>query len=261
MELNEHTLFAIEIAREAGAELMRRFPQRHAVETKSTPIDLVTEADFASERILVERIRSRFPAHQILTEEGTAQGSLSADWLWVVDPLDGTVNYAHGFPVFSVSVALAHRGDVRSGAVYDPVRDIMFAAERGKGAWRDGKPIRVSKASTLGQAMLATGFPYDVATSPDNNVREFGHIVRKAQAVRRAGAASLDVSWVAAGVLDGYWEANLKPWDWAAGALLVEEAGGRVTDYDGAPWRIGRTRLVATNGLVHEALLGVLGEG
>jgi myo-inositol-1(or 4)-monophosphatase len=122
-------------------------------------------------------------------------------------------------------------------------------------------PIRVSQARTLGEAMLSTGFPYDVATSPDNNVREFGRIVRSAQAVRRAGAASLDVSWVAAGVLDGYWEANLKPWDWAAGALLVEEAGGRVTDYDGAPWRIGMTRLVATNGLLHGELLEVLGEG
>jgi myo-inositol-1(or 4)-monophosphatase len=258
MDFNEHTSFAMEIAREAGAELMRRFGHNHVVGTKSTPSDLVTEADFASEQLLVERIRQRYPSHQILTEEGSGQGSLGAEWLWVIDPLDGTVNYAHRLPSFAVSIAVARRGTVVGGVVYEPVRSLCFAAERGRGAECDGGPLRISAARTLSGAMLSTGFPYWMDGNPENNLREFTEVALRAQAVRRLGVASLDLAWVAAGVLDGYWEPNLQPWDWAAGALLVQEAGGNVTDYEGQPWGLGTTRLAATNGLFHAELLDAL---
>lgn len=258
MHFSEYTRFAMEIAQEAGAELKRRFNDHHDVRSKSTPNDLVTEADEVSEKLLVARIRRRFPGHGILTEEGTSQSRLDSEWLWLIDPLDGTVNYAHGLRSFSVSIALVHEGQVVSGVVYSPCQGLLFAAERGQGAWRDGKRLRVSSARTLSQAMLSTGFPYRMVDNPENNLAEFAQVALRAQAVRRLGVASVDLAWVAAGVLDGYWEANLQPWDWAAGALLVEEAGGRVTDYDGQPWRVGATHLVATNGLYHDELLAVL---
>ncbi len=258
MDFNEPTRFAVQIAQEAGAELKRRFHDHHDVRSKSTPNDLVTEADEVSEKLLVERIRRRFPDHGILTEEGTSTSSLASEWLWLLDPLDGTVNYAHGLPSFSVSIALVHEGRVVCGVVYSPCQDLLFVAERGQGAWRDGKRLHVSEAASLAQAMLSTGFPYRMVGNPENNLREFVQVALRAQAIRRLGVASLDLAWVAAGVLDGYWEPNLQPWDWAAGALLVEEAGGRVTDYEGRPWTVGTARLVATNGRFHDELLEVL---
>lgn len=258
MHFSEYTQFAIQIAQEAGDELRRRFSDNHVVRSKSTPNDLVTEADEISERLLVRRIRDRFPDQGILTEEGTARSSLDSEWLWLVDPLDGTVNYAHGLPSFSVSIALVHAGQIVCGVVYDPCQRLRFAAEQGQGAWESGRRLHVSSAPTLGQAMVSTGFPYRMVDNPENNLREFYQVALRAQAVRRLGVASLDLAWVAAGALDGYWEANLQPWDWAAGALLVEEAGGRVTDYEGRPWKVGMTRLAATNGLYHEELLAVI---
>lgn len=260
MHFSEHTRFAVQIAQEAGAELKRRFNDHHEVRSKSTPNDLVTEADEASERLLVGHIRERFPHHGILTEEGTSRSSLDSEWLWLIDPLDGTVNYAHGLPSFSVSIAVVHEGEVISGAVYSPCQSLLFVAERGQGAWEGGKRLHVSSAATLAQAMLSTGFPYRMVGNPDNNLAEFAQVAVRAQAVRRLGVASLDMAWVAAGVLDGYWEANLQPWDWAAGALLVEEAGGLVTDYEGRRWRVGAPYLAATNGLYHEELLAVIRE-
>lgn len=258
MHFNEHTRFAMDIAQEAGADLKRRFNGHHDVRSKDTPNDLVTEADEASEKLLVARIRRRFPGHGILTEEGTSRSGLDSEWLWLIDPLDGTVNYAHGLPSFAVSIALVHKGQVLSGVVYSPCQGLLFVAEKGQGAWLEGKRLRVSSAPALSQAMLSTGFPYRMVDNPDNNLAEFAQVALRAQAVRRLGVASVDLAWVAAGVLDGYWEANLQPWDWAAGALLVEEAGGKVTDYSGRPWTVGTTRLVATNGLYHEELLSVL---
>jgi myo-inositol-1(or 4)-monophosphatase len=258
MTFNEYTAFAMEIAREAGAELMRRFEHNHVVGTKSTPADLVTEADFASEKLLVGRIRARFPRHETLTEEGAGRGKLDSEWLWIIDPLDGTVNYAHRLPSFAVSIAVVHRGEVIGGVVYEPVRALLFVAERGNGAQCNGNPLRVSAAPSLGNAMLSTGFPYRMVGNPENNLAEFSRVALRAQAIRRLGVASLDLAWVAAGVLDGYWEPNLQPWDWAAGALLVDEAGGTVTDYEGRPWNVGTARLAATNGLFHGELLEVL---
>ncbi|MGD8794538.1 MAG: inositol monophosphatase family protein, partial [Anaerolineae bacterium] len=258
---------------------------------KSTEIDLVTEADLASERLIVAAIRARFPDHSILSEEGLGDletHAQEAASLWLVDPLDGTVNYAHGFPFWSVSLALAERGRVVLGVSYDPVGDEIFWAERGGGAWRqdaasltkdaasltkdaasltkdaasltkdEGERIRVSSAGRLRDALLATGFAYKRATLAENNLAEFDAIMPRVQGVRRAGTAVLDLAYVAAGRLDGYWEMHLNPWDWAAGWLLVEEAGGTVTDLEGNPWSLEKKALVASNGPLHDKLLSVL---
>ncbi len=252
--------FALATARQAG-QLLREFSrQRHTVHHKSTGIDIVTEADIASERLIVEAIRARFPDHHILSEEGLGDVQVLAgetSCLWLVDPLDGTVNYAHGYPFWGVSLALADQGQVVMGVTYDPLRDEVFWAERGRGAWCDGKRMKVSGVSELGDALVATGFAYRRATLTDNNLAEFGALMPRVQGVRRAGAAVLDLAHVADGRLDGYWEMHLNPWDWAAGWLFVEEAGGVVTDMQGQPWFLGATNLVASNGPIHRSLLAI----
>jgi myo-inositol-1(or 4)-monophosphatase len=259
--VSEFLEFALETARHAGRLLCAQFAQHHTVQYKSSDIDLVTEADLASERLIVEAIRARFPGHTILAEEGLGdvqQGAGEIEWLWVVDPLDGTVNYAHGFPVWGVSLALAERGQVQVGVTYDPLRDDLFWAERGSGAWRNGARLRVSDTARLRDALVATGFAYKRATLADNNLAEFNAVMPRVQGVRRAGAAVIDLALLAAGVLDGYWEMHLQPWDWAAGRLLIEEAGGVVTDLRGGPWSLGTDNLAASNGALHEELLAVL---
>jgi myo-inositol-1(or 4)-monophosphatase len=261
--MTEALEFALETARRAGRLLLELSSQRHTVSHKTTEIDLVTEADVASERIIVDAIHARFPHHAILSEEGLGDLPAIAGEIplcWLVDPLDGTVNYAHGFPVWGVTLALVAGGTpgrVMVGVTYDPVRDEMFWAERGQGAWCNGSRLRVSAATRLQEALLATGFAYNRATVADNNLAEFNAAVLRTQGVRRAGAAVLDLAYVAAGHLDGYWEMHLQPWDWAAGWLLVEEAGGVVTDMSGQTWSLGKTNLVASNGLLHEELLAV----
>jgi myo-inositol-1(or 4)-monophosphatase len=253
--------FALEVVREAGRLLRRYSHQGYEVSHKSTEIDLVTEADLASEEMIVEAIRERFPGHTILSEEGLGDLQKIAGettCLWLVDPLDGTVNYAHGFPVWGVSIALADRGTVVLAVTYDPLRDEMFWAERGEGAWLDGQRLRVSQAEGLRQSLVATGFAYRRATLEDNNLAEFNAIMPRVQGVRRAGAAVLDMAHLAAGRLDGYWEIYLKPWDWAAGWLLVEEAGGKVTDLEGQAWSLEKENIVASNGALHQALLETL---
>lgn len=208
-------------------------------------VDLVTEYDKASERRIVEAIRRRFPNHRVLAEEGTTGGADPAH-RWIIDPLDGTTNFAHGCPICCVSVAYEHEGAVAAGAVYDPFRDELFSATRGGGATLNGKPLRVSRTPDLKHALLVTGFPYDRATL-DAVLERFGRLVRLTQAVRRAGAAALDLAYVAAGRFDGFWEATLSPWDAAAGTLLVREAGGLVTDYAGQDWTPAARSLVAGN--------------
>ena len=228
--------------------------------TNKGDIDLVTEADIAAERLIVERIRSHHPRHAILTEESgdvVSLGDAGSGYKWVIDPLDGTTNYAHGYPVFCVSVALEHEGRVVVGVVYDPSRDELFAAERGGGATLNGRRVRVSETDELNRALVCTGFPYDVRTRTDF-ARHFRDFIMKAQSVRRDGAAALDLAYVAAGRFDGFYEEGLRPWDVAAGVLLVEEAGGRVTHYDGSPFHIYKPPIAASNGLVHDAMLGVL---
>jgi myo-inositol-1(or 4)-monophosphatase len=271
--------FALETARQAGRLLCELFSQHHTVHRKSTEIDLVTEADLASERLIVDAIRTRFPSHTILAEEGFGDVAMGSSenlqeaaeeipHLWIVDPLDGTINYAHGYPVWGVTLALAERGQVVLGVNYDPLLDEMFWAERGQGAWFNGERIEVSTVSRLQDALVATGFAYRRATLanasrgevPGNNLAEFSAVMPRVQGVRRAGAAVLDLGYLAAGRLDAYWEMYLHPWDWAAGKLIVEEAGGVVTNMRGEPWSLGTNNLVASNGLVHDELLKALRE-
>ena len=249
--------FAVDLAKEAGQILMDHFERRLAVESKSSEIYLVTEADIASEKLIVKAIRKRYPEHSILSEEGLGEEQ-AGEFLWLVDPLDGTVNYAHGYPVFCVSIALQREGTTLLGVTYDPVRDELFCVERGKGAYCNGRRLSVSGADSLRRSLLATGFFYARASIEDNNLAEFGCIMPQVQGVRRGGSAALDMAYVAAGRLDGYWEFHLSPWDWAAGDLLVREAGGRISDVSGQPWRLRSNNMVATNGLLHEELLAAL---
>lgn len=241
-----------EIAREAGALLMGYFHRRVKVEYKGD-VDLVTEADRASEALITRRIRERWPEHNIMGEEGTRteQGS---EYRWYVDPLDGTTNFAHAYPVFCVSLGLEHKGERVAAVVFDPTRDEMFTAEKGGGAFLNGQPIRVSVVSDLGECLVATGFPSH-KRHKNPNIFFYHQITLKTHGVRRAGSAALDLCNVASGRFDGFWEFNLNPWDTAAGVLILEEAGGRVTRFDGQPFRIDSRETLASNGRVHEALL------
>ena len=251
--------FAIQTARDAGQILAERFGRAIQV-THKGDIDIVTEADLAAERLIVERIRSYYPRHAILAEESGASLAINeqqSDFKWIVDPLDGTTNYAHGYPCFCVSIALEHQGRIELGVIYDPVRDEVFAAERGFGASLNGRSIRVSEIDDLNRAMLCTGFPYDVRERGDF-ARHFSNFIMHAQAVRRDGSAALDLAYVACGRFDGFWEEGLNPWDVAAGVLLIEEAGGRVSRYDGSAFDIYTPPIMTSNGLVHEAMMEVL---
>lgn len=253
--------FAIDVAREAGAVLVQRLGSAK-VSTKGD-IDLVTEADLASEKLIIERIRSYFPQHGILAEESgeaVLTGGKRSDWKWIIDPLDGTTNYAHSYPCFCVSIALEHAGVIEIGVVYDPVRDEMFAAERGSGATLNDRKIHVSSVEELNSAMLCTGFPYNVRERP-NFARDFTNFTMAAQAVRRDGSAALDLAYVACGRFDGFWEDGLSPWDIAAGILLIEEARGTVTNFENEPLSIYTAKVLASNGLVHQDMLRVLRYG
>ena len=252
--------FAINVARDAGVILVDRLGRALQVSNKGD-IDLVTEADLASEKLIIERIRSHYPRHSILAEESGASDNSSAnttsEWKWIIDPLDGTTNYAHGYPCFCISIGLERAGKLELGVVYDPMRNEMFAAERGQGATLNERPMRVSAVAELNQAMLCTGFPYNVRERPDF-ARDFSNFTMRAQAVRRDGSAALDLAYVACGRFDGFWEDGLNAWDLAAGVLLIEEAGGKVSDFQGAPLDIYSPRILATNGLVHQSMMAVI---
>jgi myo-inositol-1(or 4)-monophosphatase len=251
--------FAIQTARDAGRLLAERFGRNLRISNKSE-LDLVTESDLASERLIIDRIKTHYPRHAILAEESGASapaGGASDEWRWIIDPLDGTTNYAHGYPCFCVSMGLEHQGRLQLGVVYDPMRDEVFSAERGEGAALNGKRIQVSSAPNLSSALLCTGFPYDVRERSEF-ARHFANFIMNAQGVRRDGAAALDLAYVAAGRFDGFWEEGLKPWDVAAGALMIEEAGGRVSNYAGGPLDIFNPPILASNGLIHEQMMRVL---
>jgi myo-inositol-1(or 4)-monophosphatase len=243
---------ATAIAREAGALLLPFFERRIGFEYKAD-VDLVTEADRASERLIVSRLRATWPAHDIVGEEGTRDEHGSA-FRWYVDPLDGTTNFAHGYPVFCVSMGLEHDGQLIAGILYDPTRDELFAAEKGSGATLNGKPIHVSTTTTLSESILGTGFP-SFKRHKNPNIHFYHQITLRSHGIRRAGSAALDLANVAAGRYDGFWEFNLNPWDTSAGVLLVQEAGGTVTRFDGTPFRIDSRETLASNSIIHAELL------
>lgn len=244
-------------ARLAGALLREIVDRPRTVSIKGTPIDIVTEADLASEALCREELIKRFPAGFLGEESGGAAPS-GDDLLWVVDPLDGTVNYAHRFPFYVVSIALCVGRRPVVGAVYDPARDELFSCALGLGAHRNGQPIRVTEESSLERSLLATGFPYDRHLSQDDNLDLHGAFTKTTQGIRRAGAAALDLAYVAAGRLDGYWESKLKPWDLAAGFLLVEEAGGRVTNYQNQPTDPFVGEAIAAGAALHAKMQAVI---
>ena len=255
--MSELLALATAIAREAGAIARARFHEPRTIATKSSEIDLVTDVDHALDALLRERILEARPQDGLLTEENTAHDG-SSGVRWIVDPLDGTTNYAHAFPHFSISIGVEVDGLREVGVVHDPMRDETFAAARGRGATLNGNPIHVSKIGELRRSLLATGFAYDVHTRRTPNLAHFERFVSRAQAIRRAGSAALDFAYVACGRFEGYWELHLAPWDVAAGLLLVDEAGGRTSDFDGGPPPASGARVVASNGAAHEAMLEVL---
>jgi myo-inositol-1(or 4)-monophosphatase len=247
---------AAEAALQAGAIQRSRYGQKVEVEHKGE-INLVTEVDRACEQAIVALIRERFPGHDIVAEE-TAPDRTGSRHVWFVDPLDGTTNFAHGYPFFCASVALTQDGERVAGAVYDCVKDELFTAERGVGAFLNGRRLRVSGAAELNDAMLITGFPYDLRTDPAHALRLFNALIPYARAIRRDGAAALDLAYVAAGRVDGFFEENLAPWDMMAGALMVEEAGGTVSRFDGSPVGLRADQVVAAGTPLHARILGVL---
>ena len=248
--------FAVTTVREAGAVLRDYYRNGVTVNYKGE-IDLITEADRASEELILNRIRSTYPDCAILAEESGASANKSAV-MWIADPLDGTTNFAHGLPIFSVTMALMVDDVLEVGATYDPIYDELYTAQRGRGAHLNGERLHVSAVPTLDKALLVTGFPYDRRTNPNNNIKQFTDFSLRAQGVLRLGSAALDLAAVAAGRLDGYWEFKINPWDIAAGVLLVTEAGGQVTMPDGSPLDLFERKVVASNGLIHDEMIGVL---
>ncbi len=257
MDSSRFVVTAIEAALRAGEVQQARYGQVIEVERKGTPIDLVTEVDKECERIVLETLRGRFPGHDYVTEE-TALARTGARQVWFVDPLDGTLNFAHAYPCFCVSIALAVDGEVVVGVVFDPLRGDLFTAERGAGSFHNGRRMHVSSSEELITSLLITGFAYDIHDDTAFKLRRFVHMMGRARAVRRDGSAAIDLCYVAAGRADGFWEDRLQPWDMHAGNLMIEEAGGRVSRYDGRRLGLEAGELAASNGHLHERLLEAL---
>lgn len=247
--------FAIETAREAGQILLEKFGRNIKI-SKKGDIDLVTEADLASEKLIVEKIKSYYPKHSILAEESGANDVVS-EFKWIIDPLDGTTNYAHGYPCFCVTIALEHQGKIVIGVTYDPTRNELFSAERGQGANLNGRKISVSETEKLNDALLVTGFPYNFAQKA-NFGQHLTNFLLTARGVRRDGSAAIDMAYVACGRFDGFWEEGLNPWDMAAGVLLIEEAGGQLSTYQNTPFDLYNPPVCGSNGLIHAEMINVL---
>ncbi|MBI5473997.1 MAG: inositol monophosphatase [Ignavibacteriae bacterium] len=252
---------AIEAAKEAGKFLKYSVGRVKNIEVKQgEERNLVSEIDKGSEAKIIGIIKRHYPHHAILAEESGASDT-SSDYKWVIDPLDGTTNFLHGLPIFCVTIGIEYKGEIVAGVVYDPNTEELFTAEKGAGAYLNGKRLKVSTSTTLIGSLLVTGFPYDIAQNPDNAIGHFVNFVVEAQGLRRLGSAALDLSYVAAGRFDGFWEVNLNPWDMAAGILFVREAGGRVTDFAGAESTIYKKQVLASNGAIHDSMLRILSKG
>ena len=252
---------AIEAALEAGKFLKMNVGKIRHIERKSGQVtNLVTEIDKKSEQLVIEKIKQHFPHHDFLGEE-SGSAEVKSEYRWIIDPLDGTVNYTHALPIYCVSIGLEYKGEIVLGVVYDPSLDELFTAEKGKGAWLNKKRIAVSKTEKLIESLLVTGFPYDVNEHPEPAVTHFRNFLKEGQAIRRLGSAALDLCYVASGRFDGFWEGMIHSWDVAAGALIVLEAGGRWTDLRGFPATVYKEEILATNGLIHEQMVGVLKRG
>ncbi|MGB6296180.1 MAG: inositol monophosphatase family protein [Rivularia sp. (in: cyanobacteria)] len=251
---------ATEAALSAGAVLQGYLGKVEDKTSEKRPGDLVTAADKASEAVVLETLRRHFPEHAILAEESGILGNQNQEYLWAIDPLDGTTNFAHEYPFFSVSIGLLIKGVPQVGVIYDPFRNELYRAAQGLGATCNRFPISVSKTSQLNKSLLVTGFAYDRRETDDNNYTEFCHLTHLTQGVRRGGSAALDLAHTACGRLDGYWERGLSPWDITAGIIILREAGGKVTAYDGSDFKMDSGRILATNGYVHESLSEELGK-
>ncbi len=256
IDFSDILLCGIDLAKAGGGAIMEYIDKDFDVAHKGE-IDLVTEADFASEKAILKSLRARYPDHEVMTEErDIIKGN--PGMVWIIDPLDGTTNFAHRVPMFCVSVAFAFEGTVQIAAIYDPVRQELFTASKGMGATRNGVATCVSKTDKMIDSLLTTGFSYNIKTIERNNLAEFGNFAMRAQGMRRSGSAALDLAYVACGRFDGFWEFDLNPWDMAAGALIVEEAGGRVTRPDGSPFDHMKKEIVASNGVIHDEMLEIL---
>lgn len=259
-ELGHFLDVATQAALAAGGYLRRRIHRAGQVDYKGA-VNLVTDCDRYSQKIIISTLSRAFPSHGFLAEEDYHHVAGKENYRWLIDPLDGTTNYAHGFPIFCLSVALEKDGEILIGVIYDPMRQELFQAIKGQGARLNGRRIKVSITSSLNHSLLATGFPYDLRESPVNNLVHFENFLFCVQAIRRCGAAALDLAYVACGRFDGFWELKLNPWDVAAGSLLVEEAGGQVTNFRGGKLDLAAGEIVASNGLIHSSMIKILAKG
>jgi myo-inositol-1(or 4)-monophosphatase len=247
----------IQIAKEAGSVIREGFGKNFSVEFKTNELNLVTEIDKESEKLIINFIRKNFPKHSILAEES---GKLNegSEYVWVIDPLDGTTNFAHGLPIFSVSIGVQKNNRTIAGTVYDVMRDIIYAAEINSGAFEGSEKIFISKEENLGRSLLVTGFPYNIRENPESALEKFTAFTLRARGIRRLGSAAIDFCYTAKGVFEGFWEVHLHPWDICAGKLILEEAGGKVTGFDGNPVDIFSKKILASNGLIHQQMIDVL---
>ncbi|MFC2135044.1 inositol monophosphatase family protein [Bacteroidota bacterium] len=245
------------IALEAGNIIRDGFGRQFSVEYKTNSSNLVTEIDKKAENAIINFITTEYSGHNIIAEESGEQQS-DSEYTWVIDPLDGTTNFAHGLPIFSVSIGIQKKGQTIIGVIYDVMNNVMYSAEKGNGAYRDNQKINVGKNSSLEESLLVTGFPYNIKENPDDVIKKFNDFLLEARAVRRLGSAAIDFCYVASGVFDGFWEVHLSPWDVCAGALIVEEAGGKVTDFAGESVSIHSKQYLASNGRIHDEMMKVL---
>ncbi len=249
----------VEIAKEAGELIRSDFGRHHSIEYKTNVSNIVTETDKKAEKLITAYIEKEFPNHNILAEEGSRKDGHS-EYLWVIDPIDGTTNFAHGLPIFSVSIGVMKNDEIIYGVVFDVMRNVIYSAEKGSGAFAGNKKLRVSQNTDLRKSLLVTGFPYNVSENPGNVYEKFIAFLKNSRAVRRLGSAAIDCCYVAEGVFDGFWEVSLNPWDICAGKLIIEEAGGKVTNFIGEKASIFSPQFLASNGLIHKDMMKILNE-